>query len=355
MNALGRRIAKLIETQGPLSIAQFMTIALHDPAKGYYTTRDPLGAKGDFITAPEISQMFGELIGLWCVAVWQQQEQPTNLRLVELGPGRGTLMDDALRAAKTVPAFLESADIVMIESSARLRDVQAERLKGFPVSWSERYEAADRPLLLIANEFFDALPIRQFVRTERGWCERMVVTHNDSLGFALSPAPTLIPEEREALLGGVIEIAPAAAALAEDIGRTIARWGGAALVFDYGYARPGFGETLQAVGKHRFEDVLTDPGRVDISAHVDFAILAAAARRGGAVTFGPVGQGAFLERLGIRERASVLAEKNPDQAAAIEKAVERLTSAAAMGELFKVLAIMPPNLPPPPGFDHAGA
>ncbi len=350
MNALGRRIAKLIETQGPLSIAQFMTFALHDPAKGYYASRDPLGAKGDFITAPEISQMFGELVGLWCVAVWQQQEQPQNVRLVELGPGHGTLMADALRATKTVPSFLKSAEITLIEASARLREVQETRLKGLPAHWSDHYEAADRPLLLIANEFFDALPIRQFVRTERGWCERMVVVRDEALSFALSPAPTLISEERETFPGGVIEMSPAAAALAEDIGRTIARWGGGALIFDYGYNQPGYGETLQAVGKHRFEDVLTDPGSVDISAHVDFASLAAAARRSGAVTYGPIGQGVFLERLGIRERASVLAEKNPEQAADLDNAVERLTGAAAMGELFKVLAIMPPNLPQPPGF-----
>lgn len=349
MNSLGHRIAKLIETQGPLSIAQFMTIALHDPAAGYYATKDPLGVRGDFVTAPEISQMFGELIGAWCAEVWQQQERPKTIRLVELGPGRGTLMADALRVIRAVPQFLEALDIVLVEASPHLRAMQHERLKDFSVRWSDRYEPADGPLLLIANEFFDALPIRQFVRTERGWCERMVVAGNDGLGFALSPSPTLIPGTGQAPIGGVIEVAPAAAALAQDIGRTIARWGGGALIIDYGYEEPGFGETLQAVGRHRFKDVLANPGAVDVSAHVDFAALAAAASAN-AKTFGPIGQSIFLERLGIGERRKMLAEKNPDHAFELDMAVERLTDFTGMGTLFKALAIMPPNTPKPPGF-----
>jgi NADH dehydrogenase [ubiquinone] 1 alpha subcomplex assembly factor 7 len=353
VNALGRRIARLIETQGPLSVAQFMTIAAHDSSEGYYATRDPFGPRGDFVTAPEISQMFGELIGLWLIEVWREQDAPRNARLMELGPGRGTLMADALRAARLAPDFLDAVEIVLVESNSALKRVQQERLKdcGARITWTERYAEGDGPLFLIANEFFDALPVRQYVHTEKGWRERMVVSRGeDDLGFALSPSPVLIDSEREAPIGGVIETAPAALALVEEIGHAIARAGGAGLIIDYGYDRPGFGETLQAVGKHRFEDVLTDPGAIDVSAHVDFTALAAAARRGGAQVFGPIEQGALLKNLGIDVRAETLSLKNPDQAATIASAVARLVEPGQMGDLFKAMAILPPDTPPPPGF-----
>ncbi len=353
MNALGRRIAGLIETQGPLSVAQFMTIAAHDPSYGYYATRDPLGPRGDFVTAPEISQIFGELIGLWCIEVWRSQDSPRSARLMELGPGRGTLMADALRAARLAPDFLDAIEVILVESNPVLRKIQEDRLKacGVRVVWSERYVEGEGPLFLIANEFFDALPVRQFVRTEKGWCERMVVSRSDGeLAFALSPSPILIETEREAPMGGVIEAAPAALALAAEIGRAIAQAGGGALIVDYGYDKPGFGETLQAVGKHRFEDVLSDPGARDVSAHVDFTALASAARRSGAQIFGPVGQGAFLKSLGIATRAENLVRANPDQEDSIARAVDRLVDANQMGSLFKALAILPPDTFPPPGF-----
>lgn len=352
MNALGERIATLIETQGPLSVAQFMTIALLDPTDGYYATRNPFGAQGDFITAPDISQIFGELIGPWCVQAWMDQEEPKRAQLVELGPGRGTLMADALRAAKLAPAFLKSIDVVMVEASPSLRTLQQERLNDcdVPIQWKDRFEAGDGPQFIIANEFFDALPIRQFVHTERGWCERMVVVDKGALSFALSPLATAMAVEGDAPIGGVYETSPAALALAEEIGHTITRRGGAALIIDYGYDTPGFGETLQAVGKHQFKDVLDTPGEIDLTAHVDFTAFAAAARRGGAQTFGAIGQGQFLERLGIGARAEKLARLNKTEAPSIATAVDRLVSPEQMGTLFKALAILPPHAPTPPGF-----
>ena len=350
MNALGNRIVKLIETQGPLSVAQFMTMALLDPQAGYYATRDPFGA--DFITAPEISQMFGELVGLWCVQAWLDQDKPKGAQLIELGPGRGTLMADALRAAKLAKDFQKSVEVVLVEASPTLRDLQQEKLKdcGAAVAWKDRFDAGDRPLFLIANEFFDALPVRQFVNTERGWCERMVVAHDGKLDFALSPVASNVTIEGDAPEGAVYETSPASLALAEDIGHVIARRGGAALVIDYGYERPGFGETLQAVGRHQFKELLDKPGTIDLSAHVDFTALAAAARRGGAQIYGPVEQGRFLEVLGIRARAEKLARLNKKEAPTIAAAVDRLVGRAQMGTLFKAMAIVPPNAPAPPGF-----
>jgi NADH dehydrogenase [ubiquinone] 1 alpha subcomplex assembly factor 7 len=352
VNALGERIATLIETQGPLSVAQFMTIALLDPTDGYYATRNPFGAQGDFITAPDISQIFGELIGLWCAQAWIDQEEPKRAQLVELGPGRGTLMADALRAAKLAPEFLKAIDVMMVDASRTLRELQQERLKdcGVPIQWKDRFEARDGPQFIIANEFFDALPVRQFVHTDRGWCERMVVADKGALSFALSPVATAMAVEGDAPIGGVYETSPATLALAEEIGHTITRRGGAALIIDYGYDTPGFGETLQAVGKHQFKDVLDTPGEIDLTAHVDFTAFAAAARRGGAQTFGPIGQGQFLERLGIGARAEKLAQLNKSEASAIATAVDRLVSPAQMGTLFKALAILPPHAPTPPGF-----
>lgn len=356
MNALGRRVAALIAAQGPISVAEFMTLALHDREAGYYATRDPLGAAGDFITAPEISQMFGELVGLWLAQVWNEQGEPKNPRLVELGPGRGTLMSDALRALKLVPAFRASLEVVLVEASGVLRKVQAETLRdcGVPLRWVDSFDStfADRPMFLIANEFFDALPIRQYVKTERGWCERMVaVDRSGSLTFVLAPAPlphTRAPAGRDgAPLGGVYETAPAGEALCELIAHAVARGGGGALIIDYGYDSPGFGETLQAVASHKFADVLRDPGTSDLSAHVDFRALREAAVRGGAAVFGPAEQGKFLQSLGIAERAERLARTEPQK---IAHQLTRLTEPDQMGTLFKAMAIVPPQSKTPPGF-----
>jgi NADH dehydrogenase [ubiquinone] 1 alpha subcomplex assembly factor 7 len=358
VNALATRIASLIAAQGPISIAQFMAMAALDPQDGYYTTRDPLGARGDFVTAPEISQMFGELLGLWCVQAWFDQGRPPHIRLVELGPGTGALMEDALRAAKLAPEFREAAEIVLVDANPALVARQKVRLAkaGISVSWQAQFDErlCDRPLFLIANEFFDVLPIRQFVRTARGWCENMVTLGADQgLTLALSPdpSPLNVPAERGAATNGAVyETSPASTALVEEIGRAIAACGGAAVIVDYGYSGTGFGDTLQAVGKHRFKDVLTQPGDIDLSAHVDFDALARAAERGEAVTYGPVTQGEFLTGLGILTRMMNLQRQNPAGREEIAVAVDRLINPDQMGTLFKALAILPHGAPKPPGF-----
>lgn len=358
MSVLESRIKALIAAQGPISIAQFMTQALHDPQGGYYATRDPFGSGGDFTTAPEISQMFGEMLGLWCLQAWHDQDRPKNPRLIELGPGRGTLMNDVLRTMRSLPEFFERLEVVLVEASPVLRGIQEEKLKnsGVPVRWSTHFDAtlSDRPLFLLANEFFDALPIRQFVKTERGWCERMVTLKDDRLVFALAPVPVpsaLIPlDRRDAPDGAVFETAPAASALAGEIAAIVARRGGGALITDYGYDAPGPGETLQAVASHSFADVLDDPGESDLSAHVDFLALAAAARHSGAQVFGPRKQGDFLVDVGIAGRAEKLMAANPGAAQTLVVGVERLIAPEQMGILFKALAVMPGGAPKPPGF-----
>ncbi len=347
----------MVGAHGPLSIAQFMTIALHDPRDGYYAKHDPIGARGDFITAPEVSQMFGELLGLWCVQAWREQGCPSPARLVELGPGRGTLMADALRAARADSEFVSAIEIVLVEASAKLREEQAAKLSvsgPCPLRWSAQFDdsLADRPVFLLANEFFDALPIRQFVRTERGWCERVVtVDAQNRLIFALSPTASILdvpPDRGAAEAGAVYEAAPSAEAMMEQIATVIAAKGGAALIIDYGYETgAGYTETLQAVSQHSRADVLENPGAADISAHVDFGALARAAERAGARAYGPAAQGEFLRRLGITERAEQLA-RSAGQVIASE--LERLVSPRHMGELFKALAIMPKDAPKPAGF-----
>jgi SAM-dependent MidA family methyltransferase len=336
-----------------------MTISLLDPKEGYYATRDPLGAGGDFTTAPEISQMFGEMIGLWLLQAWSDQGCPQHPRLVELGPGRGTLIADILRTAKVAPEFLAELEVVLVEASPALQQVQADKLRGCgaDIAWQTQFDdsLADRPLFLVANEFFDALPVRQYVKTDRGWCERMVTVLNDELRFALAPVPTpsaLVPPGREnAPDGGVCEASPASTALAEEIARIIAAKGGAGLIIDYGYAEvAGFSETLQAVSGHRFADALAEPGEDDLSAHVDFAALAQARRRGGAAVFGPLTQGALLANIGIAERAEQLMKSNPENAADLLSATERLIGNDQMGKLFKALAFLPAAISDVAGF-----
>jgi NADH dehydrogenase [ubiquinone] 1 alpha subcomplex assembly factor 7 len=366
MNALGERIAALIAAQGPMTVAEFMTLALHDPREGYYATRDPLVT--DFITAPETSQMFGEIIGLWLAQCWLDQHKPARPLLVELGPGRGTLMADALRALKLVPELRRTLDVALVEASPVLRKAQQETLaeSGVTPRWvgSLGELPHDRPLLLVANEFFDALPIRQFVHTERGWCERMVtVDAEGGFAFALSPEPypaARIPASRDgAPPGGVYEASAASEALTEDIGRWIAAKGGAALIVDYGYDAPGFGETLQALRNHQPAGVLSDPGTRDLSAHVDFAALAEAARRGGAQALGPAEQGTLLVSLGILSRMQTLLNRYKGRgqgqnylvaAEQLRRQVDRLVLPEQMGTLFKALAIVPNGAPKAAGF-----
>jgi SAM-dependent MidA family methyltransferase len=368
MNALGFRIAALVASQGPISIAEYMTLALHDPREGYYATRDPLGADGDFITAPEVSQMFGELIGLWLAQTWIDQGSPARPTLIELGPGRGTLMTDALRALKLVPALRAQLQVILVENSPVLEAVQQAALAALDVpirSVAHFAEIrAEGPVYLIANEFFDALPIRQYVRRGNGWFERMVDADSDgTLRFALSPVPVpgnAIPAGRAgAPEGGVYEQSMPGEALAQEIAHTIQAQGGAALIIDYGYATPGFGETLQAMKRHDYAGVLDTPGENDLTAHVDFGALADAAIRGGASVCGPVEQGAFLSALGIVQRAEKLAQRGASggrwaghlsESPQVQRQLERLILPKQMGELFKAIAIVPKDAPTPPGF-----
>lgn len=355
MAALERHLRRLIATEGPITIARYMAECLMHPEHGYYRHRDPLGTAGDFITAPEVSQMFGELIGLWLADRWQAMGAPAPVRLVELGPGRGTLMTDALRAARIVPGLADAIDLHLVEANARLRAEQARRLDA---TWHDRFaDVPDGPLLLVANEFFDALPVHQFVRTPAGWAERVVAVSDDRLGAALAPAgakAVLIPPSvRNAREAATVEVSPSGVALAGDIAARVVAGGGAALIVDYGHAVSAPGDTLQAVRRHAYADVFADPGEADLTAHVDFAQLAEAARAAGAVTAGPVPQGTFLRALGIEVRAARLATAaDPAQRAGIEQAVARLTDADQMGALFKVMAILPPDSHTPPGFEE---
>jgi NADH dehydrogenase [ubiquinone] 1 alpha subcomplex assembly factor 7 len=356
---LGRILAERIARGGPINVADYMAAALGDPEHGYYRRADPLGAGGDFTTAPEISQLFGELIGAWLIDCWDRAGRPGRFNLVELGPGRGTLMADIMRVARHVPEFLKAAEIHLVEINPRLREVQAKALAGLTPSWHDAFATVpDGPVMLMANEFLDALPIRQLVFWKGAWRERLVDWSAESgLHFVpseeLSPLSLLVPPEVSAGEGAIYELSPAAIAAGTEVSRRIAAQGGAALFIDYGRAKSAAGESLQAVRAHRMVKVLDDPGEVDLSAHVDFAQLARVARDGGAEIVGPATQGAFLNALGIGIRAQRLKRGLPeDGAAALDRAVERLTASDAMGRLFKVLAIVPRGGIRPAGFDE---
>jgi NADH dehydrogenase [ubiquinone] 1 alpha subcomplex assembly factor 7 len=356
---LGRLIARRIAATGPISLADFMAEALGHPRLGYYRKARPLGAAGDFTTAPEITQMFGELIGAWLAERWQAMGSPASLNLVELGPGRGMLMADALRATRAVPAFHAALKIHLVEINETLRADQARALVDYKPAWHERIDDVPAgPLLLIANEFFDALPVRQFHMSDGKWRERMVglAPDGDSLTMALAPGGTpfasVLPEGAP---GAEAELSQAAATIAGTIGGRVARDGGWALIIDYGRDETGLGTSLQAVRDHMRVGILDDPGETDLSAHVDFGLIAAAARGAGAETFGPVGQGEFLLRIGIERRAASLKSRaNAMQQQEIDAALARLIAPDQMGTLFRVLALGDGKSDPPAGFMAAG-
>ncbi len=360
MSALGDVVRAMIVEDGPIGLERFMGLALGHPRYGYYMTRDPLGADGDFTTAPEISQMFGELIGLWCVDCWRRMGAPERLSLVELGPGRGTLMADALRAAQLAPDFRTALDVRLVEFSPVLRDRQRATLAdaGVPIAWSDDFASIPPgPAIFVANEFFDALPARHYVRAEDGWRERAIgLDARGAFVFGAAPGLERSPDIA-APAGAVLEVNPIAREWMREIAARIAAQGGAALVVDYGYAKPGLGETLQALRGHAFVDPLSEPGEADLTTHVDFAALARAARQAGAQTFGPVGQGEFLRRLGVVERAARLVRNaSRGQANAVEAALARLIAEGSdrgggMGTLFKVLAITQRSGFVPAGFE----
>jgi SAM-dependent MidA family methyltransferase len=361
MNSFEKEIRALIEAEGPMPVSRYMALCLSDPRHGYYTTRDPLGAAGDFTTAPEISQMFGELIGLWCAEVWREMGAPAKFCLVELGPGRGTLMKDLLRAAKVVADFVTAAEVHLVEASPVLAARQKETLasSGADISWHTYVGTLpEAPLIAVANEFVDALPIDQFVKTKDGWRERRVGIAGGKLAFGLHPAPVLGIDEtlparlRNAFEDSVLErrdLGPV-----RGIAERVAKSGGAMLIVDYGHRRTTLAHTLQAVRAHEFADPLELPGETDLTSLVDFEALAAAVRKCGTKTYGPIAQGVFLRRLGIEPRAQRLKEnKDAKTRADIDAALARLIGDAPrqMGELFKAFAFTHPKFPAPPGFD----
>ncbi len=345
-----------IAAEGPLPLETVMAEA----NAAYYARGDVLGAAGDFITAPEISQVFGELIGLWMAVVWQMMGAPERVCLVECGPGRGTLMADALRALAPVPAFRAALQVHLVETSPTLRAHQRRTLAGADVIWHDSLDTVptDRPVLLVANEFVDALPIRQYARQGEHWRLRRVgidpdtslLTVVDGEGVA---ADDLDPAVRtRAPDGAIAEVNPAGRAFAAAVGARLASRGGAALIIDYGYPGAATGDTLQAVRRHRYHPLLQDLGTADLTAHVDFQALATAARASGAMVCGPVEQGAWLIGLGVEARAARLrAAASPAQERGIRAAVHRLIDPREMGRLFRVIALAAPTLAPPPGFD----
>jgi NADH dehydrogenase [ubiquinone] 1 alpha subcomplex assembly factor 7 len=351
-HTLTELIKQTIKAEGPISMAQYMELCLTHPELGYYMTRDPFGAAGDFTTAPEMTQVFGEIIGLWCVEVWKNLGCPARFSLCELGPGRGTLLADALRAAQMVPDFVNGAEIHLLEVSPKLRERQAATLAAWKPKWIDELEKLpDQPVIFIANEFFDALPIRQFVHMVDGWKERRIaLTGSGSFVFVAAPATDAPNYESDE--GAVQEICPSAMDWASAIARPIVKNRGAALIIDYGDEEV-IGETLQAVASHRKAHLLTTAGHADITAHVSFAPLMKAARKIGCKMHGWVTQGEFLLGLGAKERTeALLAKATPEQQRSLQGALHRLTDPASMGSLFKVLAFTDKASKEPPGFGY---
>jgi NADH dehydrogenase [ubiquinone] 1 alpha subcomplex assembly factor 7 len=352
-----------IGNNGPMSIADFMEQALSHPEHGYYMRRDPFGVNGDFITAPEISQMFGELLGLWAGVSWMMAGSPSSINFVELGPGRGTLMADMLHAAPLVEGFAEAIVVHMVETSPVLRAIQEQTLKNTalkePPLWHKALaDVTEGSSIIIANEFFDALPIEQYFKAGDYWCPRVVDVKpdGDGLCFVLLP-PFDVPELPPGLIDVesdvMVEVCPSALDITEDISRRVTEYGGAALFIDYGHSQSAAGETLQALKNHKYQDPLVDPGESDLTSHVDFGALAQRVFASGARAIGPITQGDFLYALGISERADALTKKaNPKQAEDIRSALRRLTDAEEMGELYKVMAVIQQGTPVPPGFEQ---
>ena len=340
-----------------MSVAEYMTLCLLDPTDGYYPTRDPLGSDGDFITAPEISQMFGELLGLFVLQSWRDMGSPSPVALAELGPGTGKMMADILRTARLDPGFLNAATVHLVEASPALQAVQGGELSHTPVPvlWHDSLEALPRmPLILIGNEYLDCLPIRQLVRRSDGWRERVVTIQGDALAFAQSSTPH--PEEARSTVskypdeGDLLELRPATAQVVASLADRLHAHPGRALFIDYGPADTEFGDTLQALKRHEKVDPLDTPGDADLTARVDFGQLAREAEAAGLAVSGPVTQAALLSRLGLEVRASALLRANPAAKPALARQLHRLTDAEEMGTLFKAICLSSPGLPAPLGF-----
>ncbi len=353
--ALGNKIKALIRTSGPISVTDYFALCLADPEHGYYKTREPFGRSGDFVTAPEVSQLFGEMIGVFMVHAWQRHGEPDGVRLAEIGPGRGTMMTDMLRViARLAPRLYEQCSIHMVETSPRLRKVQAESLASHAdkIRWHDGFDELPPGFTLLAcNELFDAIPIRQFVKTPTGFRERMIgLDANDELHFKVGVAgldPDLLPAGSAPPDGTIFEVAPARQAVMQAICERLHIFGGTALVIDYGHLVSGYGDTLQAVRAHTYDAPLDNPGLADLTSHVDFEHLAETAVGAGAHLNGCMFQGDFLLGLGLEARASALG-RNRDETTQkdILEAVQRLAGAGEgrMGELFKVMAVSSPQV-----------
>ncbi len=348
MSRLKRRILDRIGALGPIPVQEYMALCLSDPEDGYYMTRDPFGRDGDFTTAPEVSQMFGELTGAWIAATWQSLRRPEGTMVVEIGPGRGTLMKDVARTLRRIaPALHGSSPYRLVETSERLAAVQAATLRASDGDFTWHRHVDDlppRPMIIVGNEIFDAIPVRQYVKTGSGWRERLVdLGEGDALRFVAGPGSldtSLLPADAGAASeGAIFEVSPARAALMQMVAERIARHGGAGLFMDYGHIAPGIGDTLQALRKHAYDDPLAHPGEADLTTHVDFSALAGSARMAGLEARIAM-QGDFLLRLGLLERAGALgAEAGPEVRERLAGEVERLAAPGQMGDLFKVLAI----------------
>ncbi len=346
---LPERLARAITLGGPISIAHFMAAA----NTHYYATRDPLGQSGDFTTAPEISQMFGEMIGLWLSDLWIRAGKPDSVHYVELGPGRGTLAQDALRSMAKMGL---TPTIHCVETSPVLRGLQSERLPDAVYHDDVTSLPNDGPILIVANEFFDALPIQQIIRGPEHWHQRLVACQ-DTLFLPIKGKPVpddIVPKPLcDAAIGSIIETSPTSIAIARALAKRVVAQGGVALIIDYGFEGPAVGETLQALQAHGHVNPFDQPGEQDLTAHVDFSALSAIAALADAHVHGPVAQGHFLEMLGIGTRAIALIKSQPSRAAEIEAARTRLTHPNAMGALFKAMAITSPDWPEPVGFQSS--
>lgn len=350
-------IARLAAAR-PLSIAQYMELALQHPDYGYYRNRAMIGAQGDFITAPEISQIFGELIGLWCIDWWQKIGSPADFTLCEFGPGRGTMLRDALRAAHVAPEFSRACRLLLLENNPALRAIQSETLVTYNPQWIEALDdLTPMPTIILANEFFDALPIRQLRHSPEGWREYCVGFEDGALRLVLTPPdPALLhlltPAQAALPTGAIVEMSPAAQTIMRQATRHIAAYGGAMLIIDYGYATPTGAPSFQALAKHRHTDPLAAPGEADLTAHVDFGILAAAARQEKLHAWPLLTQGGFLQRLGIAQRYDRLAaQATPEQRTELAASCRRLTEPEQMGSLFKSLCLTPSEYPVPAGWE----
>jgi NADH dehydrogenase [ubiquinone] 1 alpha subcomplex assembly factor 7 len=348
-------LVRMIETAGPMPLDRYMALCLGHPLHGYYMTRDPLGRAGDFTTAPEVTQMFGEIIGIWCMQCFELMGKPQGFDLVELGPGRGTLMSDLLRAARAMPEFLKRVRIRLVEMSPVLRAAQEKALTGAPVAvtWHDSLDGIpSAATLLIANEFFDALPVRQFQRLKRGWAERAIGLGDGKLTMGLVPTALKLPDwTADAKEGDIAEMRPAAVHWGASIGGRLTHDPGAALLIDYGHLRSSLGDTLQAVRHHRMVSILERPGETDLTAHVDFEPLGQAIHASGARIWPVKTQAGFLHDMGLELRAGILGRNASEaQKRDLSAAMERVAGPKQMGHLFKVMAATSPDLSRPHPF-----